>query len=108
MRGSGNSKGITGRKSPSPEEFTPINEAVSTTGKYAIAFGQHFRPMICYDVIALNRMTGEAKRVHFNDDKAQALACWDKFRDQMTGPRTTSEEDEPDGFQIFGPTRTTN
>ena len=86
-----------------PEEFTPINETVSTTGKYAIAFGQHFAPDLCYDVIALNRVTGEAKRVHFKGSKDQALTCWNDFRNAMTAPRGPSEEDEPHGFQIFGP-----
>jgi hypothetical protein len=86
-----------------PEEFTPINETVSTLGKYAIAFGQHFRPTLCYDVVALNRVTGECKRVHFGDHKDQAMACWNDFRNAMTGPRTPSEEEEKDGFTIFEP-----
>lgn len=86
-----------------PQEFTPINETVSTTGKYAIAFGQHFNPMLCYDVIALNRATGEAKRVHFHDHKDEAMTCWNEFRNKMTGPRKESEEDERDQFHIFGP-----
>jgi hypothetical protein len=86
-----------------PEEFTPINETVSTTGKYAIAFGQHFRPEICYDVVALNRETGECKRVHWGDKKDQCMNMWNDFRNAMTAPRGPSEEDEPSGFQIFGP-----
>ena len=88
-----------------PEEFTPINETVSTTGKWAIAFGQHFRPMICYDVVALNRLTGECKRVHFDDHKDQALTCWNDFRNAMTAKRTPSEEEERDHFTIFEPSR---
>ncbi len=86
-----------------PEEFTPIDEAISTVGKYAIAFGQHFRPTLCYDVVALNRLTGECKRVHYGDHKDQAMTRWQEFKKQMTGPRTSSEEDESAGFQIFGP-----
>lgn len=93
----------------SPTEFTPINETVSTTGKYAIAFGQHFRPTLCYDVVAFNQITGVCKRVHFFDDKAQALACWDEFRNAMTAPRGPSEEsEEKDVFRIFEPSRKSN
>jgi hypothetical protein len=91
------------RSSHLPEEFTAINETVSTTGKYAIAFGQHFAPDLCYDVIALNRVTGEAKRVHFKSAKDRALTCWNDFRNQMTAKRGPSEEDEIDHYQIFGP-----
>ena len=42
MSGSSNNKKhfVKGRL---PEEFTAIDEVVSTSGKYAIAFGQHFR-----------------------------------------------------------------
>lgn len=86
-----------------PEEFTPIDEAISTIGKYAIAFGQHFRPTLCYDVVALNRLTGECKRVHYGDHKDQAMAKWQEFKQSMTAPRTPSEEDEVDKYHIFGP-----
>lgn len=90
-------------KNGQPEEFTAIDEAVSTTGKWAIAYGQHFRPTLCYDIIALNRFTGEAMRVHYNDHKEIAMAKWEAFKEGMTAPRAEGEEDEPTGYKIFGP-----
>jgi len=84
-------------------EFTAIDEAVSTTGKYAIAYGQHFTPEICYDIVALNQVTGIATRLHFRDDKAQAMTRWQDFKQAMTAPRTESEEEEKDVYKIFGP-----
>jgi hypothetical protein len=86
-----------------PEELTPIDEAVSTLGKYAICFGQHFRPTICYDVVGINRITGECIRRHYGDKKDQAMTYWQEFKAAMTAPRVQSEEDEKDGYSIFGP-----
>ena len=91
-----------------PEEFTPIDEAVSTIGKYAIAFGQHFRPTLCYDVLALNRDTGECIRRHYGDRKDEALAYWQWFKQTMTGPRTPSEEDEQHVLHEFAPSNKPN
>ena len=85
-----------------PEELTIIDETVSTTGKYAIAFGQHFNPMICYDVVALNRVTGITTRRHYHT-KDEAMTFWQEFRKEMTAPRGESEEDERDVPNIFGP-----
>jgi|SRR5882724_5614641 len=101
MSGSSNNKkhSVKGRL---PEEFTAIDEAVSTSGKYAIAFGQHFRPMICYDVVAVNRYTGECVRRHY-DRKDEAMTYWQMFKEGMTAKRGPSEEDEHAGFKIFGP-----
>lgn len=90
-------------RSKFPEEFTCIDEAVSTTGKYAIAFGQHFKPTLCYDIVGVNRVTGEAIRRHYNDHKDEAMAAWQKFKQGMTAPREPSEEDERERYQIFGP-----
>ena len=86
-----------------PEELTPIDEAVSTLGKYAICFGQHFRPGLCYDVVGINRVTGECIRRHYGDKKDQAMTFWQEFKAKMTAPRTVSEEDEQDGYTTFGP-----
>lgn len=88
-----------------PEEFTCIDECVSTTGKYACALGQHFRPILCYDIVAVNRMTGEATRLHFDDKKDQAYARWYEFKKSITAPRGPSEEDEVDEYRIINPTR---
>ena len=86
-----------------PEELTPIDEAVSTLGKYAICFGQHFRPELCYDVVAINRVTGECIRRHYGDKKDQAMTYWQEFKSKMTAPRTPSEEDESDRYHTHGP-----
>jgi len=91
------------RNGKSPEELTVIDETVSTTGKYAICLGKHFRPMACFDVVAMNRMTGQVKRVHYADREEIARIEWDEFKKSMTAKRTESEEDEPHGFKIFGP-----
>lgn len=88
-----------------PEEFTAIDECISTTGKYACALGQHFRPTLCYDIIAVNRATGEATRLHFHDHKDQAYTRWQDFKSQMTAARGPSEEDEADEYRIINPTR---
>jgi hypothetical protein len=96
-------KKITRHNGKQPEELTVIDETVSTTGKWAIAFGKHFRPMVCFDVVAMNRMTGEVKRVHHSDNEAGARIIWDEFKKSMTAKRKESEEDEPKGFKIFGP-----
>lgn len=101
MSGSGNNRRYSG-KGRLPEEFTAIDEAVSTSGRYAIAFGQHFRPMICYDVIAVDRRTGECTRRHY-DAKDEAMTYWQTFKQGMTAKRGPSEEDEHAGFKIFGP-----
>ena len=90
-------------KHGTPEEFTAVDETVSTTGKYAIAFGQHFRPTLCYDIIAVNRMSGEATRLHFGDHKDQAMTRWQEFKKDMTAPRAPGEDDEKDTYYIFGP-----
>lgn len=94
--------------SPKPEEFTPIDETVSTTGKYALAFGKHFRPMICFDVVVVNRATGHAKRVHHADNEAGARAMWDEFKKAMTGKRLESEQEEKDVYRFISPSRKPN
>jgi hypothetical protein len=86
-----------------PEEFTAIDEAISTTGKYAIAFGQHFRPTICYDVIGVNRVTGEAIRRHYHDHKDEAMTYWQEFKKGMTAKRGESEESEHDAYKTHRP-----
>lgn len=90
-------------KSKFPEEFTCINECVSTTGKYTCAFGQHFRPTLCYDIVAVNRITGEATRLHFGDHKDQAMSRWVEFKRDMTAKRGESEKEEKNVYHIFGP-----
>jgi hypothetical protein len=92
-----------------PEEFTPIDEAVSTLGKYSIAYGQHFRPELCYDIVAHNNDTGEVIRRHYNEAvsgpgyREASLRFWEKFKQDMMAPRGPSEEDEKDEYRIITP-----
>ena len=85
-----------------PQELTVIDECISTTGKYACCLGQHFDPILCYDVVALNRVTGEAKRLHFREKDA-AYTKWTEFKKDITAKRTESEEDEHDRYHHFSP-----
>jgi hypothetical protein len=91
------------RKNNRPEEFTPIDECVSTTGKYSCAFGQHFRPTLCYDVLAHNNYTNEVIRRHYDDRKEEAQRFWEEFKQLMTAPRSEPESEEKDELYLFGP-----
>jgi len=90
------------RESRVPQELTIIAESVSTSGKYAIALGQHFDPILCYDVVSLNRVTGECIRRHYRA-KDEAYAFWNEFRTGMTKPIGPSEEEEHDRLYVFNP-----
>jgi len=93
-----------------PQEFTALEETVSTLGKYSIAFGQHFTPEICYDILAHNNETGEVIRRHYSarqfpahQQYDRAKECWEDFKQAMTAPRGPSEEDEQDEYRIISP-----
>jgi hypothetical protein len=81
-----------------------LSEAISTTGKYYIFFGQHMvGGFPCYDICVVVRTSEAGGRVlakhrpQVMDEHARehTLVEWESFRERMTAPRGESEADEP-------------
>ena len=75
--------------------FQVLQKKVSTSGKYNIFYGTHVvEGRFCYDVAAMNTITGELIRRHYKA-KDEAITYWDEFQEKMLAPAQEGEEDEP-------------
>jgi hypothetical protein len=80
-----------------------LDRCVSTTGKYFCFYGVHYDSKdSCFDVGAVNTLTGEIVKRHYPDEK-EASEFWETFRAQMQAPREGGIEDEPTGFVVITP-----
>lgn len=77
-----------------------LEEVTSYSGKYRCFYGHHWVGSdMCYDVGVVNRKTGEITTRHYHprsypNPKAEALACWNTFRSNMTAPPPGEEEQD--------------
>ena len=74
--------------------FQILQHKVSTSGKYKIYYGTHIvEGNYCWDVAAVNTITGELIRRHYAA-KDEAILYWDRFSEEMMAPAQDEEEDE--------------